>query len=145
MTDVAGHCLCGAVQVTARSLSDTISACHCEMCTRWSGGIQMGIEVADHDVTVTGPVKLYRSSDFAERAWCDACGSALWLRNIAGQDTGYFEFMPGLFENAAGAVLKRIVYADRAPDGYALAGDVERVNKAEYEAIHDFVPEGEQK
>ena len=129
------------VTVVAQALSGKMSACHCEMCRRWSGSIQMGIEAREDDVTVTGPVKTYRSSDFAERAWCGRCGSALWLRNVAGSDVGHFEFVPGLFENAAGATLVREVYADCCPDGYALAGDLERVSKADYEAKFDHVPE----
>jgi hypothetical protein len=109
------------------------------MCTRWSGSIQMGIEAETEGVSVEGPVKVYRSSPFAERAWCDICGSALWLRNVDGPETGFYEFVPGLFENAAGATLTRVVYADCAPDGFALAGDLERVSKADYEREHDHV------
>ncbi|MBT8424088.1 MAG: GFA family protein [Silicimonas sp.] len=141
MAEHQGHCLCGAVTVNATNLARTISACHCEMCRRWSGSIQMGIEAKEGEATVSGPVKVYRSSDFAERAWCDKCGSAVWFRNFAGKDVGYYEFVPGLFENAADAKLVRVVYADCCPDGYALAGDYERVSKADYEAEFDFVPE----
>lgn len=139
---IDGHCLCGAVTVRAARIADVMSACHCEMCRRWSGSIQMGIDAPEAAVTVSGPVKTYASSEFSERAWCDRCGSALWLRNTAGPDTGLYEFVPGLFENAAGARLIREVYADRCPDGYALAGEIERVSKADYEARHMHVPEG---
>lgn len=136
----SGQCLCGAVTVTADKLSDEMSACHCKMCTRWSGGVQMFIEAPEHGVTITGPVKTYRSSGFAERAWCDVCGSAVYLRNYAGRDVGYFEFSPGLFEDAAGARLTRVVYSDRALGGATLGGEnVVRVTKAEYEARYDFV------
>ena len=46
-----GHCLCGAVAVTAE-LPEEMSACHCEMCTRWSGGIQMFIDAPEATVTL---------------------------------------------------------------------------------------------
>ncbi len=137
--EISGHCLCGAVRIRARSLSGEISACHCEMCTRWSGGIQMGIEAPASGVTVSGPVKTYRSSSFAERAWCDTCGSALWLRNVEGEGSDVYEFVPGIFDNAGGARLARIVYADCAPDGFSLAGDVPRFSKADYEKEHAHV------
>lgn len=136
-----GRCLCGAVTVRVTGLSDEISACHCDMCTRWSGSVQMGIDAPEDGVSVTGPVKTYQSSWFAERAWCDNCGSALWFRNTDGPETGFWEFMPGLFDNAAGARLTRVVYADCAPDGFALAGDHARVGKEEYEAVHPHVDE----
>lgn len=135
---IEGHCLCGAVRIRVEHLAGTISACHCGMCRRWSGGVQMGID--GRGVTVTGPVKTYASSSFAERAWCDACGSALWLRDVP---DGVHELVPGLFDNAGGARLVREVYADCKPDGYALAGDHERVGAAAYEAGHRHVAEGE--
>ena len=51
--------------------------------------------------------------------------------------------MPGLFANAGGARLTRIVYADRAPDGWDFAGEPQRVSRAEYEKSNPFVREGE--
>lgn len=128
-----GQCLCGAVQVTALSLSGEMSACHCSMCTRWSGSVQMFIDAPAAGVKITGPVKTFRSTPFSERAWCDTCGTALWLRNVEGDDTGIYEFSPGLFENAGGARLTRVVYSDCGPGGLELAGDLQRVTKAEYE------------
>jgi len=134
-----GRCMCGAVQISTDALGDEISACHCEMCTRWSGSAMMAMEVPADQVTVSGPVKTFRSSAFAERAWCDVCGSNLWIRD----DGQAYELMPGLFDNAGGARLTRIVYADRAPEGWQYAGDVQRVSREEYEKIHPFVSEGE--
>ena len=135
-----GRCLCGAVRIEA-DLATEISACHCENCTRWSGAIQMGIEATD--VVASGPVKTHRSSRLAERAWCDTCGSALWFRYVEGRDSGYHELAPGLFENAGDARLTRVVYADRAPDGYALAGDHARIGQEQYEAENPHLNEGE--
>ena len=68
------------------------------MCRRWSGSIQMGIEIGAEQVTVTGPVKTHQSSGLAERAWSDTCGSALWFRYTGGRDADYFELAPGLFD-----------------------------------------------
>lgn len=136
---IEGRCLCGAVRVRATTLSDEISACFCSFCVRWSGSAQMGVDAPADTTEVTGPVKVYRATSFSERAWCDTCGSALWLRD----DGGDYEFVPGLFDNAGGARLTRIVYADRAPDGWNFAGDPQRVTAEEYEKTHPFVPEGE--
>ena len=134
-----GHCLCGAVSVRA-DLASEISACHCEMCRRWSGGIQMGIDAPVATTEVTGPVATYASSSFAERAWCARCGSALWLRNTHGEGEDRYELVPGLFEEAGGARLVREVYADRCPGGYALAGGHARVTAAAYAARERTVP-----
>jgi len=136
---IEGRCLCGQVRVRTTHLSDEISACFCTFCTRWGGGVQMGLEAPAATTQVSGPVKVYRATPFSERAWCDSCGSALWLRD----DGGEYEFVPGLFDNAGGARLTRIVYADRAPDGWDFAGAPHRVSAAEYEKTHPFVAEGD--
>lgn len=135
---IEGRCLCGAVQVRAERLSDEMSACFCTNCTRWGGGFQIGIESLGK-VSITGPVKLFRAVPFAERAWCDTCGSSLWLKD----DDGPYEFCPGLFRNASGAELSHIVYADRMPAGLDFANVPDRVSAAEYERDNPFVPEGD--
>jgi len=144
MADAAmhqGHCLCGAVQVTARDLGDHIGACFCDLCSRAGGGVELGIEAAPDGVTLTGPVKVHRSSRLAERAWCDTCGSPVFTRYVEGRDAGYMELSPGLFENAAGRRLTRVVYADRAPDGLNFAGPHERVSQNDYEAENPHLNE----
>ena len=128
---IEGACLCGAVRVRGRRTSE-VSACHCGPCRRWSGTVFAGVDAAE--VEVEGPVRTYRSSGFAERAWCGACGTALWFR-IDGQA---HELSPGLFEEGAGWPLAREVYADRA-GALALAGDHERVSAADYERDHVHV------
>ncbi|MFD2857604.1 GFA family protein [Seohaeicola zhoushanensis] len=90
-------------------------------------------------VTVRGPVKTYRSSPFAERAWCDTCGSNLWIRD----DGKQYELMPGLFPNAGGARLTHVVYADRAPEGWNYAGEITRISATDYEKANPFVSEGD--
>ena len=135
MSATTGHCLCGAVTVRVESLSDEISACFCDLCTRWGGGLQMGIEAPANRVTIEGPLKTHRSSALAERGWCDTCGSSVLFCYVADRDTGYLELSPGLFENAGGARLTRVVYADRHPDGYWLEGaEVAQVSQKDYEA-----------
>lgn len=134
-----GHCLCGAVTVKVDGPLGDISACHCEMCTRWSGSVQMGAEVDRNRVAIAGPVATYQSSEFAERAWCNTCGSAVWFKDTIGENEHVFELAPGLFDGFGGARLVRVVYCDRAAGGVRLAGDLDRMTKAEYEAQFPFV------
>jgi len=131
-----GTCLCGAVTVTVScDLPATASACHCRMCQIWSGAAFWGMDVPADAVQVDGPVKLYQSSSFAERAFCPECGTHLWFRDF---DADY-EFVPGLFEAARGVTLSREVYADRAFACVTLAGSHDRVSRAEYESKNLFV------
>ncbi|WP_299651119.1 GFA family protein [uncultured Tateyamaria sp.] len=138
-----GHCLCGAVQVQVDGLADEISACFCDLCMRFGGGLQMGIEAKPDTVRITGPVKSHRSSALAERAWCDDCGSPIWFRYVAGRDHGYLELSPGLFSNAGDARLTRVVYADRYPDGYWIEGhSVAHISQRDYEAKNPHLNDG---
>ena len=43
-----GHCLCGAVTLTAHQASNHVGACHCTMCRRWSGGPYVEINCGTH-------------------------------------------------------------------------------------------------
>jgi len=130
-----GACLCGAVQIEAATFTPKLSACHCDMCRRWSGSVLFGFAAPADAVTVEGPARLYPSSSFADRAWCGECGTHLWLRDHDGD----YEFLPGLFDDARSFPLVREVYADRAFAGCRLAGEHQRVTRAEYEADHPFV------
>ena len=132
---MTGKCLCGAVTITIGAHAGVASACHCSMCRRWTGAVQWGFEAPVDGVEISGAVGLYRSSEFAERAWCKNCGTHLWLRDI---DAAY-EFVPGLFEDARDMPLAREVYADQAFACAALAGDHHRVTRAKYEASNRFV------
>lgn len=95
-----------------------------------------GLVAQDEDVTITGPVCRYRSSSFAERAWCGTCGTHLWIRD---DDATEYEFMPGLFDGARDVPLVREVYADRAFAYVPLAGTHDRVSAEDYEAANPFV------
>ena len=81
-------------------------------------------------IEVAGPVKRYRSSSFAERAWCEACGTQLWIKD----DDGQHELMPGLFDEAKDFPLSREVFADQAFACVNLAGDHPRRTAADYMA-----------
>lgn len=130
-----GRCLCGAVRIAVARREGGVSACHCALCRRWTGAAQWGFAAPADAVTVTGEVATYRSSSFAERAFCPICGNHLWLRD----DGGPYELVPGLFEDAAGIGLDREVYADRAFACVRLAGDHPRIGRAEYERDNAFV------
>jgi hypothetical protein len=110
------------------------------MCQRWSGGLFLCFNADAGGVTVAGPVTRYRSSGFAERAFCTVCGSHLWMRNT-GPDDAPYELMPGLFDAARDWPLRSEVYSDRALAAVRLQGDHRRATRADYEARNLFVAE----
>ncbi len=146
--EATGRCLCGAVRVTAESgegglAGGGLAACHCGMCRRWTSSAFVEFVAKPGTVRVQGPVKVFRSSDWAERAFCETCGSALWYRLTAeGPEQGQYQLAAGLFENAAGLELKLEVFVDRKPDGYAFAGEQRTMTEAEIVAMYAPPEEG---
>ena len=134
-----GHCLCGAVRIEVAGDHDPrIGACHCRMCQRWSGGLFVEFTAETAGVRVIGEVARYRSSAFAERAFCPTCGTHLWFRDTDKPDLPY-ELMPGLFDAAKGWPLRSEVYADRAMTAIRLSGEHRRTTQADYESKNQFV------
>lgn len=134
-----GQCMCGAVVVEARALGPDMSACHCEMCRRWTGAAFVAVHARGADVTLSGPVKTGSFSPWAERGWCDDCGSALFYRT---KENGSLGLSAGLFDNAADHTLTDEYYIDHKPTGWSFAGDHIRMTRAEALA-HFGVSEGD--
>ncbi len=63
---------------------------------------QRGVHVGPVDqdsITIDGPARRFQSSDWAERGFCDTCGSNLWYRITAeGPGHGQYNFAAGLFD-----------------------------------------------
>ncbi len=95
----------------------------------------MSLATEPDSVRFEGPAKSYRSSDWAERGFCEICGSTLWYGTV---EDGVRHPAAGLFENAAGVPLKLEFYADNTPEGYALAGEHKKLTTAE--TIARFAP-----
>lgn len=123
-----GQCLCGAVKFTADEVKPEISACHCRMCQRVSGGIF--ITTAARGVIFEGQehISIYRSSNWAERAFCKQCGTHLYYRIL---ETDEYDMCVGIFDDQSGFVLTSEIFIDRKPDAYSLAGEHPRLTEAE--------------
>jgi len=67
-------------------------------------------EVAGED-----SVAVYRSSEWAERAFRGTCGSNLWYRFLP---TGSRSFLAGLFDLPPGIGIERQIFVDEKPDWY---------------------------
>jgi hypothetical protein len=77
-----GGCLCGEVRY--RSTADPVRGviCHCSMCRRHSGAPALAfVHFPAAAFTWTrGQPTWYRSSAYAERGFCAACGSTVAMR-----------------------------------------------------------------
>ncbi|MGI9232156.1 MAG: GFA family protein [Woeseiaceae bacterium] len=121
MPDRHGHCLCGAVKITATNTDNTIGACHCKMCRRWGGGPFMEIECGTN-VSFEGDdnIAVYDSSDWAQRGFCKRCGTHLFYRFNANAHHG----VPiGLFEDDDTLVFAHQVFVDEKPSYYEFSNE----------------------
>lgn len=112
-----GRCLCGAVRLHSSDARE-IGACHCGFCRRWGGGPLLAVHCGPH-VRVDGADKVgvYASSEWAERAFCQQCGSHLYYKLLA---TGEYFVPAGLFDSDDFELASQI-YIDRKPGYYAFA------------------------
>ena len=74
-----GGCLCGAVRYEAREPPQKIGYCHCQMCQKASGApCAVGVYFAKKSFRFNGgSPTFYKSSNSAERGFCQNCGSRL--------------------------------------------------------------------
>jgi hypothetical protein len=115
---VTGHCLCGAVSITVTAMQAEVDICHCAMCQRWGGAFYAGVKGETAVVTGEEAVTVYRSSQWAERAFCSACGSNLWYRFLP---TGNRSFLAGLFDLPEGFGIEQQIFIEEKPDWYDIA------------------------
>ncbi|RVT81960.1 GFA family protein [Rhodobacteraceae bacterium CCMM004] len=142
-----GGCLCGAVRYTLATAPEGYGACHCGMCRKFSGGIELGIDVPPGGLTWDADETLatYTSSEWAERGFCSRCGSSLfWRLTAPGPMQGLLSLSAGSLDSLAGLALTYECYIDSKPEGHAFAGERPRMTEAEVlEMVKAPPPEGE--
>jgi len=127
--EATGRCLCGAVRITLTGDHQEVGACHCATCRRWGSGPSMSIDVGK-EIAIEGRdhVRVYRSSEWAERAFCGTCGTSLYYRTVA---TGGYSLSAGLLDDQSGLTLTSQVFIDAKPAYYAFANQTRTRTGAE--------------
>ena len=126
--EINGHCLCGAVEITLRNPKPQVEVCQCAMCRRWGGAFYSALSGESFAITGDDSIGTYRSSDWAERAFCKHCGSSLWYKFLP---TGNRSFLAGLFSAADNYPVEREIFADEAAAWTELPGEHARLSSAE--------------
>ncbi len=129
-TEVKGRCLCGAVAFEASRMGDEIDACHCAQCRRWSGHFWASVNVTVGSLKLTSgeeDVGWYESSEIVRRGFCKRCGSALFWH-------------PHRHERYSHVMAIGAGCLD-APTGVTLAKHIFVVEKGDYYALDDGLPQ----
>ena len=132
--EASGQCLCGAVKVEAKALETSVGACHCDICRRWGGGPLMAVS-AGAEVTFEGDENITRfsSSDWAERGFCNKCGTHLFY-HLRGN--GEYIMPAGLFGEVDGYVFDHQVFIDERPAYYQFANQTKDMTGEELFAMY---------
>ncbi|WP_298357357.1 GFA family protein [uncultured Litoreibacter sp.] len=139
---LSGKCLCGAVSYTVTGEPTHLSACHCSMCRRWSGGVFLGMGAAPDAVTFKGEENLtiFTSSDWAERGFCKTCGANMFYRVTApGQHQGVYHLGSGTLDDHGDLQLTEQLFIDIKPKGYGFADKTNDMTQAQVEAMFSDV------
>lgn len=129
---MTGQCLCGSVKFSATGVETDHHACHCSMCRRWSGSLQMATTVATVTFEDESSIGRYQSSDWAERGFCNKCGSGLFYHF---KPKGMMIMSVGLFDDQEPFKLTSEIFVDHQTGGFELAGDHDRLTEAEFIAM----------
>ncbi len=128
-----GQCICGSVRVTAKSPAEDIGACHCGTCRRWGGGPLLAIDCGtDFAFDDDSAVATYDSSEWADRGFCNKCGTHLFYRL---KESGQYIVPIGLFNDADGMTFGHQVFVDEKPDYYDFANETKNMTGAELFAM----------
>ncbi len=76
---ITGGCQCGAVRYALHGTPTGPSICHCRMCQKAFGSFfapLTGVPPAKFEIT-RGTMAIFKSSDEAERGFCENCGTPL--------------------------------------------------------------------
>jgi len=124
-----GTCLCGSVKILAKTMSTQVGTCHCNMCRKWGGGPLMAVDCGT-EVNFEGKenISLYDSSEWAERAFCNKCGSHLYYRL---KENEQFIMPVGLFDNEETFTFDHQIFIDKKPSFYRFANVTKNMTEAE--------------
>ena len=139
MTSRTGKCLCGAVSFEVENLNPEFGTCHCKMCQRWAGSALLGLTIPSETIHFSGTenIRRFQSSDWAERAWCDTCGSGLWYRVTSeGPEHDFYHMPLGLLDDTSGLVMKREIFIDEMAEVVAFSGEREKMTGEDVFALY---------
>jgi len=132
MSDViegTGNCLCGATRIIAKNMNKSVGACHCSMCRKWGGGPLMTVDCGT-DVSFEGEenISVFNSSEWAERGFCNKCGSHLFYRL---KESNQHMMPVGLFNNNKMFIFDHQVFIDEKPSFYCFSNETNDMTGAE--------------
>ncbi|MCL2343883.1 MAG: GFA family protein [Firmicutes bacterium] len=135
MTNIHGHCLCGAVEIVIKEYGTFVYACHCEDCRRMSSGPVLSVDPGPKE-NVEFPrgedkIAVYHDEEI-ERGFCSVCGTTLFWHD---PEENHYCMNAELFDDIIrNASFELELFYDRKPDYYSFAGERKKLD-CEFEEI----------
>jgi len=128
-----GTCLCESVTIESNDTNE-FEACHCGICRRWGGGPFLAVHCGSN-IHITGKesVKVFDSSEWAERAFCNNCGTHLYYHLKPSDE---YIVPLGFFGVDKGFTFKEQIFIDKKPDFYEFSNKTE--NLTEQQVLEKF-------
>lgn len=119
-----GGCLCGAVKYVISGPMRPVVACHCLQCRKTSGHYVSATSADRGDISISGDVTWYQSSETAQRGFCGICGSNLFWDGASSN----LSVFAGTLDGKTGLeTIGHIFCADKG-DYYELSDDLPKAN-----------------
>jgi hypothetical protein len=115
-TYLSGGCLCQRVRYQANEGISQITACHCSQCQRQTSHsyVSMDVKIDHFEITDKASLKWFKSSDHAERGFCQECGSVLFWKRF---DSDMISLSVGSLDQHANLKISRHIHVDGAING----------------------------
>ena len=115
-----GGCLCGGVHFEMQGSLRPVLACHCSQCRKTSGHFWAATEVQQDQIDIrdTGTLRWYRSSDLAERGFCNRCGASLFWRQVGREE--FLSIGAGCIDVPTGLTTQAHIFVGDASDYYQI-------------------------
>lgn len=125
MSSHHGSCLCGGVQFEVTGKLRDVIACHCTHCRKTSGHFVAATACDDNDLKFVrlDTIAWYRSSERAERGFCNRCGSTMFFRFNAANFTS---IMAGTFDAPIGVKLSKHIHCATKGDYFEITDGLEQ-------------------
>ena len=114
-----GCCLCHEVSFEIHGEPRPVIYCHCEQCRKTSGHFVAATAVRPEQLLFLDKscLKWFRSSDYAQRGFCENCGSSLFWKPDHGR---FISVMAGSVDLPSGLTNNQHIYVDEAADYYTI-------------------------
>ncbi|TFF34270.1 GFA family protein [Pseudomonas sp. RIT623] len=130
-----GTCLCQATHLKLTLESTHVSACHCSMCRKWTGGPLLAVQCS-HPPEIEGPApSVYDSSPWAERGFCAHCGTHLFYRL---KESGLHVVPVGVIDGEEDWTFTEQIFIDEKPTWYCFSNQTE--NLTGQQVFDQFAP-----